>query len=170
MSGCRHGPPSEARRSACVLPGWGDRRKGPRGSGRLAWSPRPHGSRPRPQLYLRELLRLTHLRFYQHLVSLGEDGLQMLFCHRWLLLCFKREFPEAEALRIWEACWAHYQVSQRGRRSASAPRKEGGGPRAGWRAPSSAAPAPVTHTSAPRSQLPAGPVGLASDLQLASPN
>lgn len=63
-------------------------------------------------LYLRELLRLTHLRFYQHLVSLGEDGLQMLFCHRWLLLCFKREFPEAEALHIWEACWAHYQVSR----------------------------------------------------------
>ncbi|KAH0517878.1 TBC1 domain family member 16 [Microtus ochrogaster] len=61
-------------------------------------------------LYLRELLRLTHQRFYQHLVSLGEDGLQMLFCHRWLLLCFKREFPEAEALRIWEACWAHYQT------------------------------------------------------------
>ncbi|XP_007957791.1 TBC1 domain family member 16 [Orycteropus afer afer] len=61
-------------------------------------------------LYLRELLRLTHTRFYQHLVSLGEDGPQMLFCHRWLLLCFKREFPEAEALRIWEACWAHYQT------------------------------------------------------------
>lgn len=67
-----------------------------------------------PQLYLRELLRLTQQRFYQHLVSLGEDGLQMLFCHRWLLLCFKREFPEAEALRIWEACWAHYQVSGAG--------------------------------------------------------
>ncbi|ELW68232.1 TBC1 domain family member 16 [Tupaia chinensis] len=64
----------------------------------------------RQLLYLRELLRLTHLRFYQHLVALGEDGLQMLFCHRWLLLCFKREFPEAEALRIWEACWAHYQT------------------------------------------------------------
>ncbi|XP_037348273.1 TBC1 domain family member 16 isoform X2 [Talpa occidentalis] len=61
-------------------------------------------------LYLRELLRLTHPHFYQHLVSLGEDGLHMLFCHRWLLLCFKREFPEAEALRIWEACWAHYQT------------------------------------------------------------
>ncbi|XP_040606073.1 TBC1 domain family member 16 isoform X2 [Mesocricetus auratus] len=64
----------------------------------------------RQLLYLRELLRLTHPRFYQHLVSLGEDGLQLLFCHRWLLLCFKREFPEAEALRIWEACWAHYQT------------------------------------------------------------
>lgn len=62
------------------------------------------------QMYLRELLRLMHLRFYQHLVSLGEDGLQMLFCHRWILLCFKREFPDAEALRMWEACWAHYQV------------------------------------------------------------
>ncbi|XP_064532300.1 TBC1 domain family member 16 isoform X1 [Pseudopipra pipra] len=61
-------------------------------------------------LYLRELLRLMHPRFYQHLCALGEDGLQMLFCHRWILLCFKREFPEAEALRMWEACWAHYQT------------------------------------------------------------
>ncbi|KFP88541.1 TBC1 domain family member 16 [Acanthisitta chloris] len=61
-------------------------------------------------MYLRELLRLMHPRFYQHLCSLGEDGLQMLFCHRWILLCFKREFPEAEALRMWEACWAHYQT------------------------------------------------------------
>ncbi|XP_043924008.1 TBC1 domain family member 16 [Protopterus annectens] len=61
-------------------------------------------------MYLRELLRLMHPRFYQHLVSLGEDGMQMLFCHRWILLCFKREFPDAEALRIWEACWAHYQT------------------------------------------------------------
>ncbi|KAK1330758.1 hypothetical protein QTO34_008696 [Cnephaeus nilssonii] len=64
----------------------------------------------RQLLYLRELLRLTHPRFYQHLAALGEDGLQLLFCHRWLLLCFKREFPAAEALRIWEACWAHYQT------------------------------------------------------------
>lgn len=62
------------------------------------------------QMYLRELLRLMHPRFYQHLSALGEDGLQMLFCHRWILLCFKREFPDAEALRMWEACWAHYQV------------------------------------------------------------
>ncbi|XP_027759983.1 TBC1 domain family member 16 isoform X2 [Empidonax traillii] len=61
-------------------------------------------------MYLRELLRLMHPRFHQHLSALGEDGLQMLFCHRWILLCFKREFPEAEALRMWEACWAHYQT------------------------------------------------------------
>ncbi|NXJ16573.1 TBC16 protein, partial [Odontophorus gujanensis] len=61
-------------------------------------------------MYLRELLRLMHPRFYHHLSALGEDGLQMLFCHRWILLCFKREFPDAEALRMWEACWAHYQT------------------------------------------------------------
>lgn len=29
---------------------------------------------------------------------------------RWLLLCFKREFPELDALRMWEACWARYQT------------------------------------------------------------
>ncbi|CAH2291638.1 TBC1 domain family member 16 isoform X1 [Pelobates cultripes] len=61
-------------------------------------------------MYLRELLRLVHPRFHQHLQALGEDGLQMLFCHRWILLCFKREFPDSEALRMWEACWAHYQT------------------------------------------------------------
>nr|XP_033816455.1 TBC1 domain family member 16 isoform X2 [Geotrypetes seraphini] len=64
----------------------------------------------RQLMYLRELLRLMHPRFYQHLFSLGDDGLQLLFCHRWILLCFKREFPDAEALHIWEACWAHYQT------------------------------------------------------------
>lgn len=28
----------------------------------------------------------------------------------WLVAgrCFKREFPEATALRIWEACWSNY--------------------------------------------------------------
>ncbi|XP_069809021.1 TBC1 domain family member 16 isoform X4 [Dendropsophus ebraccatus] len=61
-------------------------------------------------MFLRELLRLMHLRFYKHLQSLGEDGLQILFCHRWILLCFKREFSDSEALRMWEACWAHYQT------------------------------------------------------------
>uniref|UniRef100_UPI00358EC300 TBC1 domain family member 16-like isoform X2 n=1 Tax=Myxine glutinosa TaxID=7769 RepID=UPI00358EC300 len=60
--------------------------------------------------YLRELLHLVLPEFYDHLDSLGEDGLQLLFCHRWLLLCFKREFQESEALRMWEACWAHYQT------------------------------------------------------------
>lgn len=78
----------------------------------------------------------------------------MLFCHRWLLLCFKREFPEAEALRIWEACWAHYQVSQAGalgpglpphpaRRAASVQLRTGSG------VPAPTTPACRDHTSAP---------------------
>ncbi|XP_033944290.1 TBC1 domain family member 16 isoform X2 [Pseudochaenichthys georgianus] len=65
----------------------------------------------RQLMYLRELLRLMLPRFHQHLTGLGEDGLQLLFCHRWILLCFKREFPDTEALRMWEACWAHYQTT-----------------------------------------------------------
>nr|XP_061805417.1 TBC1 domain family member 16-like isoform X2 [Nerophis lumbriciformis] len=64
----------------------------------------------RQLMYLRELLRLMLPDFHQHLTALGEDGLQLLFCHRWILLCFKREFPDTDALRMWEACWAHYQT------------------------------------------------------------
>ncbi|XP_064620976.1 TBC1 domain family member 16-like [Lineus longissimus] len=59
--------------------------------------------------YLRELMRLMVPKFYAHLVKLG-DAMDLLFSHRWILLCFKREFPEDDALKMWEACWAHYQT------------------------------------------------------------
>ncbi|KAG0712996.1 TBC1 domain family member 16 [Chionoecetes opilio] len=59
--------------------------------------------------YLRELLRLMTPRFYHHMAS-QQDGMDLLFCHRWILLCFKREFPEDEALAMWEACWSNYQT------------------------------------------------------------
>lgn len=51
-----------------------------------------------------------HPEFHQHLNDVGGDGLQLLFTHRWILLCFKREFAENDALRIWEACWANFQT------------------------------------------------------------
>ncbi|CAD5123574.1 DgyrCDS11909 [Dimorphilus gyrociliatus] len=60
-------------------------------------------------VYLRELLRIMLSSFYEH-ISKQSDGLDLLFCHRWILLCFKREFCEADALRMWQACWAHYQT------------------------------------------------------------
>ncbi|RUS89710.1 hypothetical protein EGW08_002528 [Elysia chlorotica] len=60
--------------------------------------------------FLRELLRVTLPKFHYHLKLLGQDALELLFCHRWILLCFKREFCEVEALQIWEACWARYQT------------------------------------------------------------
>ncbi|XP_077300529.1 TBC1 domain family member 16 isoform X2 [Arctopsyche grandis] len=59
--------------------------------------------------YLRELIRVMVPHFYNHLKK-HTDALELLFCHRWILLCFKREFTEAVALRMWEACWANYQT------------------------------------------------------------
>ncbi|XP_045497157.1 TBC1 domain family member 16 [Colias croceus] len=59
--------------------------------------------------YLRELIRIMLPHFYKHLEK-HIDAMELLFCHRWILLCFKREFTEAVALRMWEACWANYQT------------------------------------------------------------
>ena len=36
--------------------------------------------------------------------------MDLLFCHRWLLLGFKREFHDMHVMRMWEACWSHYQT------------------------------------------------------------
>uniref|UniRef100_A0A1I7ZV93 Rab-GAP TBC domain-containing protein n=1 Tax=Steinernema glaseri TaxID=37863 RepID=A0A1I7ZV93_9BILA len=60
--------------------------------------------------YLRELLKLLLPEFFNYLASLGGDSLQLMFVHRWILLFFKREFPEKDALHIWEACWARYRT------------------------------------------------------------
>lgn len=57
--------------------------------------------------YLRELVRIMVPHFYEHLEK-HRDATELLFCHRWILLCFKREFTEGVALRMWEACWANY--------------------------------------------------------------
>jgi len=57
----------------------------------------------------RALLRVLTPDFYNHLDSLG-DAMELLFSHRWLLLCFKREFPPAETLAIWESCWSHWKT------------------------------------------------------------
>ncbi|XP_023310407.1 TBC1 domain family member 16 [Anoplophora glabripennis] len=57
--------------------------------------------------YLRELIKLMVPKFYEHLQK-HKDAMELLFCHRWILLCFKREFTEGVALRMWEACWANY--------------------------------------------------------------
>lgn len=57
--------------------------------------------------YLRELIRIMVPKFYKHLEN-HADAMELLFCHRWILLCFKREFTEAVAIRMWEACWSNY--------------------------------------------------------------
>ncbi|KAG5318994.1 TBC16 protein, partial [Acromyrmex heyeri] len=57
--------------------------------------------------YLRELVRIMVSDFYTHLQK-HADALELLFCHRWILLCLKREFPTEIALVMWEACWVNY--------------------------------------------------------------
>lgn len=34
------------------------------------------------------------------------DGLNLFFCFRWILVCFKREFTLPDTQRLWEAIWA----------------------------------------------------------------
>lgn len=63
------------------------------------------------QEYLRELLKLLAPKFYKYLFNLAGDALQLMFVHRWILLFFKREFPDFDALHIWEACWSRYRTS-----------------------------------------------------------
>ena len=48
-------------------------------------------------------------KFYAHLL-LEDENMDLLFCHRWLLLGFKREFSDHHVMRMWEACWSHYQT------------------------------------------------------------
>ncbi|CAI5454458.1 unnamed protein product [Caenorhabditis angaria] len=61
--------------------------------------------------YLRNMLELFVPDFYEHLKKQKADAMQLMFVHRWILLCFKREFSENHALHIWECCWAHYRTN-----------------------------------------------------------
>ncbi|EDV27793.1 uncharacterized protein TRIADDRAFT_20890, partial [Trichoplax adhaerens] len=59
---------------------------------------------------LRELLRTMLPHFYAHCMKFL-NGMELLFCHRWLLLCFRREVGEYQAQRIWEAAWSQHHTS-----------------------------------------------------------
>uniref|UniRef100_A0AC35U4G2 Rab-GAP TBC domain-containing protein n=1 Tax=Rhabditophanes sp. KR3021 TaxID=114890 RepID=A0AC35U4G2_9BILA len=61
--------------------------------------------------YLRELMQVLLPDFYKYLKNLGDDAIQLMFVHRWLLLFFKREFAEDDAMHIWEACWSRYRTT-----------------------------------------------------------
>ena len=62
------------------------------------------------QKLLRPLTKLLLPPFYEYLEGIYH-GLDFLFCHRWLLVCFKREFVVEDALMVWEACWINYETS-----------------------------------------------------------
>ncbi|KAF6039399.1 TBC1D16 [Bugula neritina] len=59
-------------------------------------------------VYLKELLRLMFPKFHDHLLKV-DVTLGLLFVHRWILLCFKREFNEEDSLTIWERAGLTYR-------------------------------------------------------------
>lgn len=58
---------------------------------------------------IRELLRVLSPKLYDYFKRKG-DAFHLLFTHRWMLVCFRREFAQDAGLRIWEACWADFSV------------------------------------------------------------
>jgi hypothetical protein len=63
-----------------------------------------HGGMKTQLLALRDLLKVIDPELYSYFVS--KDCESFLFCFRWLLLSFKREFSYEDVLRLWETIWA----------------------------------------------------------------
>ena len=55
---------------------------------------------------LRDLFSFMDPEVYKHFESV--DGGDMVFCHRWLLLSFKREFSFEDAVRLFEILCSHH--------------------------------------------------------------
>lgn len=55
-------------------------------------------------LSLQKLIAVMDPSLYSHLEK--ADSLNLFFCFRWLLVCFKREFSYPDILMLWEAIWA----------------------------------------------------------------
>jgi len=55
-------------------------------------------------LALRKLVQLLDPQLYAHLEN-QHHCRNFLFCYRWLLLAFKREFSFDDCLRLWEGLW-----------------------------------------------------------------
>lgn len=47
--------------------------------------------------------------FYEYLMN-TDNGPKLMFCHRWILVFFKREFKPSDTLLIWESCWSGYET------------------------------------------------------------
>jgi hypothetical protein len=54
-------------------------------------------------LSLQKLISVMDPSLYHHLEKV--ESLNLFFCFRWLLVCFKREFSYQEILMLWEAIW-----------------------------------------------------------------
>ncbi|KDN45934.1 RabGAP/TBC [Tilletiaria anomala UBC 951] len=55
-------------------------------------------------LELQKLIAIMDPPLYAHLDK--TDSLNLFFCFRWLLICFKREFPLDDLFKLWECIWS----------------------------------------------------------------
>ncbi|KAK0520160.1 GTPase activating protein [Tilletia horrida] len=58
----------------------------------------------RQLLLLQQLISTMDAPLFEHFERI--DALNLFFCFRWLLVCFKREFAFADILKLWECIWA----------------------------------------------------------------
>jgi hypothetical protein len=49
------------------------------------------------------LLKYFTPKFYVYLERMGVEALELVFTHRWMLLCFKREFAQDDVLKVSDA-------------------------------------------------------------------
>ena len=70
-----------------------------------------HLSSSEPLSMLKKLVNYLDPPLHDHLCSCSmEPGMDWLFCHRWLLLDFKREFALEEIAILWERIWAQHST------------------------------------------------------------
>ncbi|KAI0034542.1 rab-GTPase-TBC domain-containing protein [Vararia minispora EC-137] len=55
---------------------------------------------------LQQLIEMMDPELFRHLEK--AEALNLFFCFRWILIAFKREFPFADVLRLWEVLWTDY--------------------------------------------------------------
>ncbi|KAE8209653.1 hypothetical protein CF327_g6395 [Tilletia walkeri] len=58
----------------------------------------------RQLLFLQQLISTMDAPLFEHFERI--DALNLFFCFRWLLVCFKREFKFEDILKLWEVIWS----------------------------------------------------------------
>jgi len=61
---------------------------------------------PKQLAAVAKCLQVFHPPLHQHLVTNKADSL--IFCFRWILVIFKREFSYPETLQLWEILWSRH--------------------------------------------------------------
>eukprot|EP00037_Helgoeca_nana_P023718 m.246760 g.246760 ORF g.246760 m.246760 type:complete len:382 (-) comp26436_c0_seq1:721-1866(-) len=60
---------------------------------------------------LKETVGYIDPTLHRHMSACADPGADWLFCHRWLLLNFRREFDLDAIIPLWERMWAQHSTS-----------------------------------------------------------